>query len=190
MPLPFRAASRYPTSSRRHFTTSSSHPTPLPASFQPFKSTPPGLVPESIGERVADLKKFPKLACHRRSPLICPNQLLLDELSILYEFRAIGAEPGPLEDRHALAYEKAMSTIKSYPTKFRNKSEAKALPFIGLKIGDLIGEFLQTGQIKLARAFLVPLVLRRSQLGLDLLLTGYIHLPSCWSQRLCAPTKG
>lgn len=83
-----------------------------------------------------------------------------------------------------------MSTIKSYPTKFRNKSEAKALPFIGLKIGDLIGEFLQTGQIELARAFLFPLIPRRSRLGLDLLLKGYIHLPSCWSQRLCAPTKG
>lgn len=132
--------------------------TTFPASFAPFQSTAPSLVPASTGERIHPHDQ-PKYACERHSPLVCPNQLLIEELAVFYEHRRIGKDPNTLGQTHefaiahghALAYERAISSIKAYPTALQTGTEAQSLPFVGPKIGTQIGEYLKTGKIGHAR---------------------------------------
>ena len=129
----------------------------FPASFVPFRATPPELIPESVGPAIRP-RDLPRLACQRASPLICPNQQLIEELAVIWHFRRIRGEPGLVLDRHELAFEKAISSIKALPTRLVDAAEVVGLPFVGPKIGAFVGEWIETGKIEQAResAFSFP----------------------------------
>jgi len=127
--------------------------TTFPASFVPFKSTAPELIPESLGPPIRP-RDLLKLACQRSSPLVCPNQRLIEELAVIWHFRRIAGEPGVVMDRHDLAFQKAISSIKALPTKILNEADAAGLPYVGPKIGTLVAEWIETGKIEQARTFL------------------------------------
>ncbi|KAJ2917762.1 hypothetical protein MD484_g2678, partial [Candolleomyces efflorescens] len=83
-----------------------------------------------------------KYACQRASPLVCPNEGLAMELSILRRDR----EMEGLE-RNALAYERAIGVIKSYPnviTKETFAADISKLPGMGGKIATKVEEYIKT----------------------------------------------
>lgn len=87
---------------------------PTPSTFSPFHSpTPDDLLPPP-GPSI-DPSSLPKFACQRRSPRICINQPLLDELSVIIRWKEAGendvGERGS-EDKHSLAYKRGCSAIK------------------------------------------------------------------------------
>ncbi|PPQ63044.1 hypothetical protein CVT24_005990 [Panaeolus cyanescens] len=90
-----------------------------------------------------------RYSCQRASPLVCPNQNLAEELHILCrsrELEGLGI--------NALAYERAISIIKSYPeliTKETFSRDVMELPGIGEKIQSKIHEFLKNGFIEESR---------------------------------------
>ncbi|KAG8721173.1 hypothetical protein FRC08_015286 [Ceratobasidium sp. 394] len=86
------------------------------------------------------------LATHRRSPLVCPNQTLCEELAIIMKSRFLEGEVN-----NELSYSRAIAAIKSYPTLITSADEAGKLPGIGPKIVKLIGEFIKTDSISIAR---------------------------------------
>ena len=59
------------------------------------------------------LDSMSRYACRRASPLVCPNQALVEELSIIRQSRMLEGE-----DRSALSYARAASVVKgmSAPT--------------------------------------------------------------------------
>ncbi|KAM0749444.1 Nucleotidyltransferase [Meredithblackwellia eburnea MCA 4105] len=96
--------------------------------------------------------KYPKppniLACFRESPLVCINQDLVDQLSIIRQSRLL--EYGSQHAKY-ISYATATSVIKGYPHKIKSKEQAETLPKIGEKIVIKVGEFLDFGYIPEAR---------------------------------------
>lgn len=82
------------------------------------------------------------LATHRRSPLVCPNQGLCQELAILMKARFLEGEVNS-----ELSYSRAIAMLKAYPKTVTDATEVRELPHIGPKIQKLIEEYLKTGQI-------------------------------------------
>lgn len=133
---------------------------PTPSTYDPFRATPEELIPPDHPHSRIDPASLPKLACSRVSPLICVNQHLIEELDVVRKWKEIGEDdPGARsEEKHELAYLRACSSLKAYPTKIRTVDEAKAIPFVGTKIALQIEEYLSTGLIALASQsiFVVP----------------------------------
>ncbi|KAG9119569.1 hypothetical protein FRC07_005353, partial [Ceratobasidium sp. 392] len=100
------------------------------------------------------------LSTHRRSPLVCPNQALCEQLAIIMKSRFLDGEVN-----NELSYSRAIAVsdpiyllpitadtcrakaIKSYPTLITSADEIRKLPGIGAKTSKLIGEFIKTGSI-------------------------------------------
>nr|BAD89435.1 DNA polymerase mu [Coprinopsis cinerea] len=86
-----------------------------------------------------------RYVCQRASPLKCPNQDLVEALSVLCRDRELeGLHP------NALAYQRAVAVIKSYPHKIDQdnlESEVSKLPGMGGKIFSKVQEFLEKGSI-------------------------------------------
>ncbi|KAJ4483506.1 DNA polymerase mu [Lentinula aciculospora] len=85
-----------------------------------------------------------RYACMRHSPLLCPNQGLVERLAILRRHRELEGL-----DMQALSYERAISVIKAFPHHIiaDNIHEVSDLPHIGQKIRSKIQEFIQHGDI-------------------------------------------
>jgi hypothetical protein len=87
---------------------------PTPATFTPFHPPTPNhhLPPPGPPN---DPSSLPRFACQRRSPRICINQPLLDELSVIIRWKEAGegdvGERGN-EDKHSLAYKRGCAAIK------------------------------------------------------------------------------
>ncbi|KAG9119524.1 hypothetical protein FRC07_005413 [Ceratobasidium sp. 392] len=82
------------------------------------------------------------LSTHRRSPLVCPNQALCEQLATIMKSRSLEGEVNK-----ELSYSRAIAAIKSYPTLITSADEVRKLPGIGAKTSKLIGEFIKTGSI-------------------------------------------
>ncbi|KAF8633429.1 hypothetical protein AX17_004600 [Amanita inopinata Kibby_2008] len=88
-------------------------------------------------------------ACARASPLICPNQELVLELSVLERSRELDGK-----SVNALSYARAMSVLKAFPYKITPeiyRGEVKKLPHLGEKMRAKIEEFLKHGFIEESR---------------------------------------
>ncbi|CDZ97716.1 DNA polymerase IV (family X) [Phaffia rhodozyma] len=143
-----------------------------PSDHNPFKTTSPALILASFPatEKSIEPSTLPRLACCRKSPSICINQLLIEELDVIRVWKENGEDDtlesdlnqaGKKDDeKHALAYSRACSALKAYPTKICSVSEAQVIPFIGPKIALQIGEYLSTGQIKLSQTLRTSVRLR------------------------------
>ncbi|KAF8911503.1 DNA polymerase mu [Gymnopilus junonius] len=90
-----------------------------------------------------------RYACQRASPLVCVNQALAEELAVLGEARELEGLRV-----NALAYERAVSLIKSYPyhiTQEAYKRDLVKLPGLGSKTMSKIQEFISSGSISESR---------------------------------------
>ncbi|TFK23154.1 Nucleotidyltransferase [Coprinopsis marcescibilis] len=85
-----------------------------------------------------------RYACERASPLFCPNQELADALSVLCRDRELEGL-----NVNALAYQRAVAIIKSYPNPITNENihEVSKLPGLGEKIFFKVEEFVEKGYI-------------------------------------------
>ncbi|KAF8346009.1 hypothetical protein F5887DRAFT_964521 [Amanita rubescens] len=87
-----------------------------------------------------------RYACCRASPLICPNQALIEELHVLERSRELEGK-----STNALSYERAISILKAYPyliTPETYRKEVKNLPHLGEKIRSKVEEFTKNGFIE------------------------------------------
>lgn len=85
-----------------------------------------------------------RYACLRAAPLVCPNQGLVEELNVLLRDRELeGLE------KNALAYQRAIAVLKSYPKVITLDllDEVRQLPGLGEKTAFKIEEYLETGYI-------------------------------------------
>ncbi|KAG2069658.1 Nucleotidyltransferase [Suillus decipiens] len=92
-----------------------------------------------------------KYSCLRPSPLICPNQSLVEEIDVIRRGRNVEGE-----ERSVLSYSRAISVIKAYPHVITTHDiqDLHELPFLGEKILSMIEEFLKTGRIAEAQKML------------------------------------
>ncbi|KAF8605482.1 Nucleotidyltransferase [Ceratobasidium sp. AG-I] len=86
------------------------------------------------------------LSTHRRTPLVCPNQALCEELAIIMKARFLEGET-----IKELSYSRAIATLKAYPKLISNVDEVTELPGIGPKMRTLVQEYIDTGSIAAAR---------------------------------------
>ncbi|KAG5726747.1 DNA-directed DNA/RNA polymerase mu [Termitomyces sp. T112] len=87
-----------------------------------------------------------RYSCQRASPLVCPNQRLANELSVLRIHRDLEGKTV-----NALSYERAIAVIKAYPrviTQADLDTEVVHLPYLGEKIRSKINEFIRFGRIE------------------------------------------
>ncbi|KXN87482.1 DNA-directed DNA/RNA polymerase mu [Leucoagaricus sp. SymC.cos] len=87
-----------------------------------------------------------RFACARASPLVCPNQGLAIALNVLGQSRELEGL-----SFNALAYERAVAVIKSYPyliTRETFERDVTKLPGIGSKVKAKIEEYLENGEIE------------------------------------------
>ncbi|XP_006461257.1 hypothetical protein AGABI2DRAFT_118163 [Agaricus bisporus var. bisporus H97] len=87
-----------------------------------------------------------RYACARAHPLICPNQALAIALNVLGRSRELEGL-----SVNALAYERAVAIIKSYPsviTRDNFRQEISKLPGVGSKVRSKIEEFINNGTIE------------------------------------------
>ncbi|KAK0543075.1 hypothetical protein OC845_006308 [Tilletia horrida] len=94
-----------------------------------------------------DLEKYPwvnsSFACERPSPLVCINQGLVDELAVLQKQRTLVGE-----HMHALAYERALSGIKSYREDLsKDPKAAGKIAGVGPKVVSLVKQYYETCSI-------------------------------------------
>ncbi|KZP27630.1 Nucleotidyltransferase [Athelia psychrophila] len=95
------------------------------------------------------LKYDSRYACCRASPLVCPNQGLVEALDIMRQSRALEGE-----ERSALSYEKAVAVAFPDLIDSRNLQAAQALPFLGKKLGSMVEEYVQNGAISECKCIL------------------------------------
>ncbi|KAG2153275.1 hypothetical protein DEU56DRAFT_774077 [Suillus clintonianus] len=100
---------------------------------------------------VKSLSHNAKYSCLRSSPLVCPNQTLVNEIDIIRRGRNVEGE-----ERSMLSYSRAISVIKAYPHVIteRNFQDLRELPFLGEKLLSMIEEFLKTDRITDAQKIL------------------------------------
>ncbi|KAL0578921.1 hypothetical protein V5O48_003069 [Marasmius crinis-equi] len=87
---------------------------------------------------------FQRYACIRHSPLVCANQDLVNQFSVLRRHRELEGW-----QVRALSYERTIAALKAYPhviTEDRLEEVAR-MPFIGEKTLFKIKEYLRTGHI-------------------------------------------
>ncbi|KAF4621400.1 hypothetical protein D9613_000864 [Agrocybe pediades] len=122
-----------------------------PASHASSSSSPPAYtipIVKPTPEKVFKNWKS-RYACTRASPLVCINQGLAAELGILgrsRELEGLGI--------NALAYERAVAVIKSYPYKITEETferDIAHLPGLGSKTLSKISEYLENGYIQEAK---------------------------------------
>ncbi|THH18302.1 hypothetical protein EUX98_g8985 [Antrodiella citrinella] len=142
-----------PSHHETHKQTSTSKPTSKTAAVVSGPSVTKTRIPSNllapehtIPTDVSKLSYKSRYACQRASPLVCPNQNLALQLDIIRRSRALEGE-----ERSALSYARAISTLKAYPHVITSRSQAAKLPHIGTKIIGLVEEFLDTGRIAEAR---------------------------------------
>ncbi|KAM6502527.1 DNA polymerase mu [Amanita muscaria] len=90
-----------------------------------------------------------RYACCRASPLVSPNQALLEELSVLERHRELEGK-----SVNALSYARAISVLKAYPrsiTPDNFRKEVQNLPHLGDKMKYKIKEFIKNGFIEESR---------------------------------------
>ncbi|KAK7691335.1 hypothetical protein QCA50_004729 [Cerrena zonata] len=121
---------------------------PLDLSAEIRVEVPSHLLPprDPVPTNLERLTYTSRYACQRASPLLCPNQELALELDIIRRSRALEGE-----ERSALSYARAISTVKAYPHRIKSVSQVQRLPHLGAKISGLVEEFLDKGQISEAR---------------------------------------
>ncbi|OJA18854.1 hypothetical protein AZE42_05230 [Rhizopogon vesiculosus] len=92
-----------------------------------------------------------RYSCLRPSPLVCPNQSLVEEINIIRRSRHLEGE-----ERSMLSYSRAISVIKAYPRIItqRDLHDLHELPFLGEKLYSMIQEFVKTGRIAEAQTIL------------------------------------
>ncbi|KAG2159155.1 uncharacterized protein EDB93DRAFT_1237870 [Suillus bovinus] len=93
-----------------------------------------------------------KYSCLRPSPLVCPNQSLVEEIDVIRQSRNVEGE-----ERSILSYSRAISIqYAAYPYVIteHNFKDLHELPFLGVKILSMIEEFLKTGRITEAQRIL------------------------------------
>ncbi|KAI0764354.1 Nucleotidyltransferase [Trametes elegans] len=124
-------------------------PPPSSPALRPREKGPEGTIPANllppdppIPTNLEKLDYTSRYACHRASPLVCPNQDLVRELDIIRQSRVLEGE-----DRSALSYQRALSVIKAYPEKILSIKKVQKLPYIGAKISGIVEEFLDSGKI-------------------------------------------
>ncbi|KAF5393206.1 hypothetical protein D9757_000510 [Collybiopsis confluens] len=83
-------------------------------------------------------------ACMRFSPLICPNQELVEKLATLRRHRELEGM-----EMQALSYDRAISVLKAFPHRITldNITNVFELSHIGGKIFSKIQEFIQDGDV-------------------------------------------
>lgn len=69
----------------------------------------------------------------RASPLICPNQKLVQALDIIRRSRELEGEA-----RSALSYMRAIAALKAHPRRIANRRDIAELPHIGDKISNMV----------------------------------------------------
>ncbi|KAG6335491.1 hypothetical protein ID866_3598 [Astraeus odoratus] len=101
----------------------------------------------------ATLDYASRYSCKRASPLVCPNQDLVQELDIIRRCRNLEGE-----ERSMLSYARAIANsthcIVAFPQPITQKNvrgEVEKLPFLGEKILSMIEEYITTGKIAEAR---------------------------------------
>ncbi|KAF9777864.1 hypothetical protein BJ322DRAFT_514143 [Thelephora terrestris] len=98
----------------------------------------------------AALSPSAKYACQRQSPLVCPNQDLVEQLAVLKRARELD-----LNWESALSYARAIASIKAYPRKIQSAKEARKLAYVGDKTElKVIREYLKSGQISETKSIL------------------------------------
>lgn len=97
---------------------------PRPEDFNPHSQTPSDLIPPP-GPRVPP-SSLSKLACARRSPLVCVNQALLNELAVIIKWKEVGEDDKGAwgGDKHSLSYKRACSvSLKQAPSREANQDD-------------------------------------------------------------------
>jgi DNA polymerase IV len=143
------------TSAHSELPATSNIPEPSYPLVLPVKTLPPTLLQhestedptdrlfrQHVGLIHADTSWCNKYACQRRSPLICPNQELVD---VLLKLRL----QWTIEDdeRRVRAYSSAIASLKAYPIKIKDADEVKQLEGCGGSIANKVSEYLQSGTI-------------------------------------------
>ncbi|KAJ3877929.1 DNA polymerase mu [Lentinula edodes] len=102
-------------------------------------------------EKDTQIRYHHRYACMRHSPLICPNQGLVEKLAILRRHREIEGF-----DMQSLSYERVISVLKAFPYHITldNIHEVSELPHIGSKICSKIQEFIKHGDISECKSIL------------------------------------
>ncbi|KAF9228433.1 Nucleotidyltransferase [Gyrodon lividus] len=122
---------------------------PSDDSSQPQSSIDPE--PSVDAADVAALKYMSRFCCQRASPLICPNQALVEELDIIRQSRFLEGE-----ERSMLSYARAIAG-SPYPYRFNEqtkRADIAPLPFFGEKLLSMVEEFVKIGQISEAQKIL------------------------------------
>ncbi|KAF9071631.1 hypothetical protein BDP27DRAFT_1218834 [Rhodocollybia butyracea] len=108
---------------------------------------PPKAIPSS--RKGAGICYNHHYSCMRYSPLICPNQKLVEKLAILRRHREVEGL-----DIQALGYERAISVPFPRVITTNDFHEVSELPHIGRKILSKIQDFIQHGDIPECRTIL------------------------------------
>ncbi|CAD6913250.1 unnamed protein product [Tilletia controversa] len=113
------------------------------------RSPDAGVEDDEDGDDLLD--KYPwtnsEFACQRPTPLICINQGLVEELGVLQKQRELIGESTSM-----LAYERALSAIKSYRLDLKDDpGSASKIKGVGKKISGLVKQYYEDGFIAEAR---------------------------------------
>ncbi|KAF9451531.1 DNA polymerase mu [Macrolepiota fuliginosa MF-IS2] len=111
----------------------------------PLESTSSTEVIRPTNEKVKNNWRS-KYACARAHPLICPNQELVVALNVIGRSRELEGLAV-----NALAYERAVAILKSYPYKITQESfqrDIVKLTGTGSKVRAKVKEYLKTGKIE------------------------------------------
>ncbi|GBE86849.1 hypothetical protein SCP_1000910 [Sparassis crispa] len=87
--------------------------------------------------------------CDNKDPPLpgeCPNQDVIDKLQELRELHK--AKPSAEDRWRVFSYDKAIRSLKDYPTRIKSCKEARAIRSIGEKTAQKIMEIIQTGNLR------------------------------------------
>ncbi|KAF9268570.1 Nucleotidyltransferase [Marasmius fiardii PR-910] len=123
-------------------TTASHCPENICLTHEECTHNPPDVVEADSKEHHPGL--FQRYACIRHSLLVCVNQKLVDQLSVLRRQRELEGW-----QIRALSYERTIAALKAYPHVITEDrlAEVAQIPFLGEKSMTKIKEFLRKGKI-------------------------------------------
>lgn len=81
------------------------------------------------------LRPSAQYCVQRASPLICPNQGLVEALDVIRHSRELEGEA-----RSALSYSRAIAALKAYPRKIVSRRDVVDMPYIGNKISGMVSD--------------------------------------------------